>query len=343
METRKLQEVGGGTYTVSIPKEWATARGLEAGTPVNLYTHLDGSIVVRSRARDSDSLSSIRVEVDGGPERAERALSAAQAVGFERVTLASPTTFDAETRRAVRSLVRRFVGTELVDEHDDELVVRNLLDASDVSVRQSVVQLQYVALSVHEEATASFLAADDDAYARVRERETEVDRLCGMVVRHFSRGLVSLEEVDQVGVSRPGLFEYYETARQLSRVACTGISIARGGRGLTGALPDDVAGEVASVADATRCAVERTANAVLEGRDTERIHDALDACAATQSDLDALEAAVVDERESASTSAMDTTDVVAVARSLDALRLTLDHGRAIGDVALQRSMRAERL
>lgn len=341
METRKLQEVGGGTYTVSIPKAWATDRGLEAGTPVNLYTHLDGSIVVRSRAKDSDCLSSIRVEIDGGLERAERALSAAQAVGFERVTLVSPSGFDAETRRAVRSLVRRFVGTELVDERDDELVVRNLLDASDVSVRQSVVQLQYVALSIHEEATASFVDADGDAYTRLRGRETEVERLCGMVARHFSRGLVSLEEVDRVGVSRPDLFEYYETARQLRHVANSGITIARAGRGLSGALSDGVADELETVADATRRTVERTANAVLEGKETDRIHDALDACAETETDLDALEAAVVEDGRDAS--AMDTADVVAVARSLDALRRTLDHVGAIGDVALQHSMRAERL
>jgi phosphate uptake regulator len=341
METRKLQEVGGGTYTVSIPKAWATARGLEAGTPVNLYTHLDGSIVIRSRAKDGDDLSSIRVEVDGGAERTKRALRAAQTVGFERVTLAAASEFDAETCRAVRSLVRRFVGTELVDERGDELVVRNLLDASDVSVRQSVVQLQYVALSVHEEATASFLDGDGDAYARLRERGTEAERLWGMVARHFSRGLVSLEEVDRVGVSRPGLFEYYETARQLSRVASDGIAIARVGQGLTGALPDDVACELSGVANDTRRAVERTANTVLECEEPERIHDALDTCTEARADLDALEAAVLDERDG--TPMLERADVVAVVRCLDTLRRTLDHGCAIGNVALRRSMRPDRL
>jgi phosphate uptake regulator len=341
METRKLQEVGGGTYTVSIPKEWATARGLEAGTAVNLYSHRDGSIVVRSREKDSDGLSTMRVEVDGSRTQVERALEAAQAVGFERVTLVATEPFDDETCRAVRSLVRRFVGAELVDERDGTLVVRNLLDASDVSVRQSVVQLQYIALSIHEQAIGSFLEADADAYERLRERETEVERLCGIVVRHFGRALVSLEEVDRVGASRSELFEYYETASRLRRVARNGVTIARVGRHLTDPVPEAVADELETVANTARGVAEGTANAVLEGRDTERVHEILDTCAETRTDLDALEEALVDDRSTLPSG--PTADVVAVARCLDALRRTLDHGRAIGDVALQGAMRSERL
>ncbi|AUV83026.1 AbrB family transcriptional regulator [Salinigranum rubrum] len=341
METRKLQEVGGGTYTVSIPKEWAIARGLEAGTPVNLYSHLDGSIVVRSREKDGDGLSEITVEVDGSRTQVERALRAAQAVGFERVTLVAAEPFDAETCRAVRSLVRQFVGTELVDERDGRLVVRNLLDASDVSVRQSVVQLQYVALSIHERATTSFLDTDPGAYEQLRGRETEVDRLCGMVVRHFGRALVSLEEVDRVGASRPDLFEYYETARRLERVARNGLTIARVGRYLADPLPEAVVDELETVASTARGVVEGTSNAVLEGRDSERVHEILDTCVETRDSLAAFEEALADDRSAMP--AGPTADVVAVARSLDALRRTLDHGSAIGDVALQGAMRRERL
>ena len=341
METRKLQQVGGGTYTVSIPKEWATARGLEAGTPVNLYSHLDGSIVVRSRAKDSDGLSAITVEVAGGREQVGRALSAAQAVGFERVTLTAGEPFDAETCRAVRSLVRQFVGTELVDEQEGELTVRNLLDASDVSVRQSVVQLQYVALSVHEQATGSFVDADAGAYDRLCERETETDRLCGMVVRHFSRALVSLAEVDRVETSRPELFEYYETARRLRRVARNGVTIARAGRQLTEPLPETVAAELDVLSNTARGIVEGASNAVLEGRDTDRVHEILDTGTEARATLEAFEDALVADRSEMSAST--TRDVVAVARCLDALRRTLDHGDAIGDVALQAAMRDDRL
>ena len=48
MQTRKIQQVGGGTYTVSLPKEWATAADIEPGAVVALHSHIDGTLVVQT-------------------------------------------------------------------------------------------------------------------------------------------------------------------------------------------------------------------------------------------------------------------------------------------------------
>ncbi|MDX1745320.1 MAG: AbrB/MazE/SpoVT family DNA-binding domain-containing protein, partial [Halobacteriales archaeon] len=44
METRKVQITGGATYTVSLPKDWARANGVEAGSAVAFYP--DGETLV---------------------------------------------------------------------------------------------------------------------------------------------------------------------------------------------------------------------------------------------------------------------------------------------------------
>ena len=62
METRKLQKIGGSTYSVSLPKEWATEHHLEAGMPIHLYPHTDGSLVLRSAAQDGGPLSAATVD-----------------------------------------------------------------------------------------------------------------------------------------------------------------------------------------------------------------------------------------------------------------------------------------
>jgi phosphate uptake regulator len=339
METRKLQEVGGGTYTVSIPKAWATARGLEAGTPVNLYTHEDGSIVVRSRERDSDDLEATRIEIEDDPAAATRAIRAAQAVGFDRVTLASSEPFDAATCRSVRALARRFVGTDVVDENEDgrTLTVRNLLDADDVSIRQSVVQLQYVALDVHRQAVAAAVEPDEGASERLRERTVEAERLREMVVRHLNRSLVSLEEVDRLGTSRPELFDYYEAARELEAVAGDGVELARVADQLTGSMPEPVADELQSIAADTEQLVEDASNAVLGTQESSTAQRVLDGCDETRSDLDALEELLVRGETAATT----VTDAVCVVRTVDVLGRTLEHARTIAEVALRASMRTE--
>lgn len=337
METRKLQRVGGGTYTVSIPKEWATSRGLEAGTSVHLHSHHDGSLVVRSHEMDRGCLDAVRVAVDDDPHRAERLLRAAQTAGFERVTLATDGSFGDDTTRTVRSLVRGVVGADLVDESDGTLVVRNLLDASDVSIRQSVVQLQFVSLSVHNRATDAFVGDGSAEDEQLRERVGEADRLFEMIGRHLGRALVSFEELDLLGTTRPALFDYYETARLLRDVAAEGATVARAASRLSEPLADDTGDRFRRLADAAGSVAADAAVAVLEGHDAERLHR-------IDQRRETTHTGVTDWVESLHEGdPADVSEAVALVRSLDALGRTLDHGGAIIDVALRSLARNRQL
>jgi len=430
MDTRKLQQVGGGTFTVSIPKEWATDHALEAGAEVHLYTHADGSVVVRSAERDGGRLDAVSVElarasddddaeaatasdgpaeaatasdgpaeaatasdgsaetlrVNGGAAPADagaradtddaarvadvtRTLRAAQTAGFETVRLTHPDAFSDGQRRAARTLASDLVGTDVVTERADELAVRNLLDASDVSVRQSVVQLQFVACSVHRAGTTAFLDADDDAAERLRDRRDEAERLFGMVARHCNRALASLATVDRLGVSRPQLFDYYETARHLRDVAAEGVRIAAVAQRLSRPPAAPVAGAVERVGAAGRSVVEDAASVVLEGSDVPAAHAALDAREEVAAEADALETALFVATDAAecstagsaegsiadsttdladcpdadgpSLSAVDAAERLALARALDPLSRTADHGAAVARVALRSAIREE--
>ncbi|MFC6736897.1 AbrB/MazE/SpoVT family DNA-binding domain-containing protein, partial [Halolamina salina] len=74
METRKIQQVGGGTYTVSIPISWAEEHGVEAGETAYLYTHRDGSLIVRWGEREETALGAVDVEAGDADAAADRTL-----------------------------------------------------------------------------------------------------------------------------------------------------------------------------------------------------------------------------------------------------------------------------
>ncbi|MCT9094677.1 AbrB/MazE/SpoVT family DNA-binding domain-containing protein [Haloarchaeobius sp. HME9146] len=343
METRKLQTVGGGTYTVSIPKDWARENSLESGTEVYLFTHTDGSIIVRSTKRDTDDLADASIGIDGtDPALVTRALRAAHAIGFETVTLTPGESFTDEQRRTARSLVGDLVGTEVLVESAEEITVQNLLSAADVSVRQSVVQLQFVVLSINRTATTAFTDGREDVHDQLRDRADDAERLAGMVARHFNRSLVSLGEVDRLGISRPELFDYYDTARQLESVAAMAVDLARVSEHLTEPLPETVAADVHDVADATRQVVDDAATAVLKGGpDVEMAHEVLDRHDDTLADIAAMEQAVFE----ADTDDIDltATEKCALVRGLDSLARTAECGGAIADVAVRASTRADHL
>ncbi|WP_058365713.1 AbrB/MazE/SpoVT family DNA-binding domain-containing protein [Haloparvum sedimenti] len=336
METRKLQEVGGGTFTVSIPKGWATNHGLEEGMELRLYTHHDGSLLVRSTEADLGCLTEATVTVDGGGGDAVRqAVRAAHAAGFETITLRATESFTDAERRAAQATVRELVGTDIAVESETEITVRHLLDASSVSVRQSIVQLQYVAVSLHGCAVAAFLEGDAGAHARVRDRADEARRSAEMIGRHFSRSLVSQTELDVLDVSRPELFGYYVAAERLETVVDRTVRIAGVAERLSRPVPESVAGEVRPAADSVGNAVDDAVTALLDG-DMAKARSARERCEEAAARLDGVERSLY-EGENVESVPM----AVALSSTLDHLRRTAACGRAVTDTAVRATIRAE--
>lgn len=326
METRKVQKVGGSTYTVSLPKSWADEQGVEAGTTVYLDSHIDGTVVVRTERSEGGPSRRAQVRVDHERvERLERTVRALYAAGFETMRFDADGEFTREQRQSLRRVSETLVGASVVEESASSATVRTLLDAGEVSVRQSVVQLQFVALSAHRSATAGLRTGTwegDDALSG------EARRLHAMVQRHFTRSLTALDEVDALGVDRPELFDLCETARELARVADCAARIAalRSDLSVTDA---EVGDEVAALAQSSRAVVEDGTDAALGEGDVEAVHGALDAQRAVRDEVATVKRALFDR---------DDADYRLV-EVVECLSRTADHGGTVAEVALRAAAR----
>ncbi|WP_159903238.1 phosphate uptake regulator PhoU [Salinirussus salinus] len=327
METRKVQQVGGGTYTVSLPKEWAEREGVTAGTEVALYAHIDGTLAVRAGDRERAPDGPIAVPVDDDPGAVERVVRAGYAAGSTELRLDSPGGLSAEQERALQRVGRGLTGVA-IGESEDGATVRTLVDPGEVSVRQSVRQLQYVALSMHRDALA---ALDGAGMADPGDRDDQADRLYALVERHLTRGLARLGEVDALGLDRSELFELWATARELERVADHAERVARTAAELDAGGGGPV-GDIDDLACGARAVVEDAVGLVVDGRGLEAAHEVLRARDRVRDEGEALdrrlfEAEGVDYR---------------LTRVLDSVVRTAEHGGNIAEVGLQRALRRER-
>ncbi|WP_049935294.1 phosphate signaling complex PhoU family protein [Haloplanus natans] len=344
METRKLQKIGGSTYSVSLPKEWATEHRLEAGMPIHLYPHTDGSIVVRSAARDGGPLSSTTITLPAADgDVIERALRAAYAVGYDTISLVAPEgeELTADVRRAVRRCVRTMVGLSVTEETAERVAVENLLATSEVSIRQSVTQLQFTALSMHrtaiERVTRRVAGDSVESAPTLDDRDDEVDRLFEMLTRHFNRSLTDFEEVDDLDVNRSELFDYYLVGRQIERIADHAVRIGaladavepRSTRGRTAS--DDALAELTALAEATCEVVEMATAATLDACD-DRAYEALERCDRVVDDVRALDRTLFERAPPGA---------YALSRVLASLIRTAECGGNVARVALRAGLRPE--
>jgi len=333
MKRRKLQQVGGGTYTVSVPKEWAEAQSLDAGSTIHLYPRADGSLVVRTEETDGGSLTEARVEIGSDDPAVVRAeLSGAHAAGFEAVTFESDEACTEDRRRAIEAATRGLVGMELTEDGETEITVRNLLDASEFSTRQSVVQLQFVALSALRRATTALAEAEGGAVDGLGERAGEADRLRDVISRRFDRSLSSFEELDRLGCTRTELFDYHTTAEELAGIVDRSVDLARAGASLSGPLPEAVAAEIEEATLLVQSVTEDAAAAAL-AVDRENAHDVLERCGTAREAIEGAERRVKAAFE-------DADDRAALLRALDSLARIVEAADAIATVAIRSARRS---
>ncbi|MFB6173729.1 MAG: PhoU domain-containing protein [Halobacteriales archaeon] len=262
MDTRKIQTVGGGTYTVSLPKGWAETQDLEAGDTVTLHTHIDGLLVIQAAGGDDTAPERLVVSVDHDePDPLDRMLRAAYAAGAKEATFEATEAFTADQRRTLEAAARDLTGVSVAERSEAEITVRTLLDSEEVSVRQSIRQLEFVALEMHRDAVDALRGEGDPE--GLADRDDQADRLHALIGRSFARGLARLDEVDALGVTRPELFELWATTRELERVADHAEALADLAAETRRAVDDDRAEDVAALADTARGAVAEAVSAVI--------------------------------------------------------------------------------
>jgi phosphate uptake regulator len=237
VETRKVQVTGGSTYTVSIPKTWATENGVSAGSEVEFYPEGD-SLFLTPRRGDERTEGTLDIADLAGDELT-RALMTMYVSGFDIIGLEN-SRITNDQRRTIREATQSLVGLEVLEETRDRVVIRDLLDSSELSIHNAVTRMRLISLSMLEDAMTALAELDRDMARDVIQRDDDVDRLWMVVSRIFRATLRTPKAAEELGVPREVCFDYHSSARQLERVADHATKIAHLSLNLEEPVPEEV-------------------------------------------------------------------------------------------------------
>jgi len=328
VETRKVQVTGGSTFTVSIPKGWATANGVSAGSEVEFYPEGD-SLFLTPLTDDERTEGSLDVsDLDG--EELVRAVMAMYVSGFDVISLRSGR-ITPDQRRTVREATQSLVGLEVLEETRDRVVIRDLLDSSELSIHNAVSRMRLIALSMLEDAVDALADLDDDMARDVIERDDDVDRLWMVVSRIFRTTLRTPKAAGELGLPREVCFDYQSAARQLERIADHATKIAHLTRNIEEPAPPEVVEALRELHAEASDVVEGAMEALFVEDSAEATRLANDAREAVQS-IDGRTRAI-DEllRE------LDPTRAQLLGLIVDSLSRSADYGGNVAETALQKA------
>jgi len=237
METRKVQVTGGSTYTVSIPKSWANDNGVSAGSTVEFYPEGD-SLFMTPTSDDDRTEGSLDITNLEGTELI-RAVTTMYVSGFDVIVLESGRITN-DQRRTIREATQSLVGLEVLEETKGEIVIRDLLDSSELSIHNAVTRMRLIASSMLEDALLALRDLDRDLAADIIQRDDDVDRLWMVVSRIFRATLRTPKASEELGLPREVCFDYHSSARQLERIGDHATKIAHLTLNIEREVPEEV-------------------------------------------------------------------------------------------------------
>ena len=332
METRKVQTVGSGTYTVSLPKQWAESHDLSAGETVTVHEYLDGVLALQTGDRPDGEIPATADVKTADSAVLEQALRAAYAAGVREVTIHQDGSDTVDSRAVAERVARQRVGMSVVAEGDVTTTVRILLDSNEVSVHQSLRQLAFAVGSIHRDAICA-LASPPDASPSgsppVDSRQDHIDRLSAMVERSVARGMADLAAVDSLGNTRSELFESWTVMRELGRVRDAAQSIADAAAALEAPPAESRLDPCRDIGDDAREAVADGVDVVLGDADVDAAHSVVVELRRLRDRLDEFDH-ILDDADG---------DVSALRRVSRGLRRTTESGTDVAEVGLRRAVR----
>ena len=329
METRKVQVTGGSTYTVSLPKDWATDNDVSAGSVVEFHDEED-LLVLTPQDEDEHTVGTLDIAELSDADELTRAVMTMYVSGFDVIRLES-SRITAAQRRTIRDATQRLVGLEVIEETGERVVLQDLLDSAELSVNNAITRMRLVSLAMLEDAVEALLEDDDDLAQDVIERDDDVDRLWYMVSRVFRTVLRNPTSANEIGFPRETVFDYQSAARQLERIADHSTKIARIALEVEGS--SDVEGEaLIGLQEAAVGVPELAMDALLEDDSEEATQMANEARAMTRE---------IDEQAREVDNEIRELDDAQRAQRLglvvDSLSRTADYGSNIAESALQKA------
>lgn len=218
MEWRKVQLIGGSTYSISLPRKWALGQGLQAGQRLAVKELPDGSVLIDPKPGPKPE-TVIELRLAGEDEvRIIRHLLGLYIGGYRKIIVVpkrSGEHLSANIHHALEQFTEMTIGPEIIEEHEDRIVIRDLLNPHDIPLMATIRRMHMMARMMTEEALASFEQYDATAKDRILRRDRDLDRLLWLIKRQFHSMMTDPGTMRGLEVSRQGVINFLFTAHHL--------------------------------------------------------------------------------------------------------------------------------
>ena len=229
MELRKVQRTRGGTFFITLPKEWALKNGITRGSVVYTSISSNGRLIINPRY----DLKPTRLTITIKPSPyLSREIIGKYLLGYDIIRISARDRITIEQREIVKETVSRLIGLEIIEENHANIIIQCLLQPAALPPEKILRREYLIALGMLRDSMTSILQSDVQLAKSVIARDNEVDRLYFLVVRILRTIIQNPHLSEKLEVYPIDCLDYRLTASLVESVGDQASQIAEHALGL---------------------------------------------------------------------------------------------------------------
>ena len=228
METRKVQQTGGSSFIISLPKEWIKKHKIKKNDSLGIISQPDGTLLITPEPNSHESIKKIELDVDGikNYNYLFRLLIGAYIMGYHEITVKSSEKLTPMIRECVTNFTKIAIGPEIFEESGNFIRIKDLLNPKEMPFEKTIKRMYIIAESMHEDAILALKTKDKSIAEQVISRDNDIDRLHWLVGRQMHIVLRDIILCQKMNITLEDATRFHKMSRLLERIGDHAVKIA---------------------------------------------------------------------------------------------------------------------
>ena len=230
IENRKVQQTGGSSFIISLPKEWIKEHNINKGDSLSILSQPNGNLMITPHASSQVYIKEkiINIDKDTTPDYLFRLLVGVYIMGYSKIIIQTTRDrFEQPTREVIESFVKITIGTEIIEETPNKKIIKDLLNPKEMPFDKAIKQMYIKANDMHEDAVRALESADKDLAQKVIDRDDDLDRLNWLVERQSHIVLRDVILCQKMNITLEDASNYQLISKFLERIGDHAVKIAQ--------------------------------------------------------------------------------------------------------------------
>jgi phosphate uptake regulator len=229
IEARKVQKTGGSSFIISLPKEWINKHGINAKDTVGVLSQPDGTLLVTPYMSSEKIVKEKIFDIDeiNDSDFLFRLLIGAYIMGYTIIEIRSAKKLKSGIRDTIIDFSNITIGTEIIEESDNKIIIKDLVDPTEMPFEKTIRRMYVNANSMHEDALKALKTGDIKLAEKVIEIDDEIDKLNWLIERQAHIVLRDIILCQKLNITLEDASNYKFISRFLERIGDHAVKIAR--------------------------------------------------------------------------------------------------------------------